>query len=146
MRNGRLTLHDDHQDIPDWKPQEKACRVERIRRRLSEGAAVYGALDGTRLVGMAILNRNPMESDRNMVNLSGLWVSKGYRGIGVGTQLVALIKDDARRLGAKYLYVSATPSENTIRFYTSVGFLPTAQADPEMYAREPDDIHMRMSL
>lgn len=43
---------------------------------------------------------------------------------------------------AEWLYVSATPSRSAVGFYTSLGFLPTQNAHPELYALEPDDIHM----
>ena len=44
--------------------------------------------------------------------------------------------------GHKRLYVSATESKSAVGFYLSQGFVPTQDAHPDLYALEPDDIHM----
>lgn len=44
------------------------------------------------------------------------------------------------------LYVSATPSESAVGFYRSMGFAPTTEPDPRLFALEPKDIHMIMAL
>jgi hypothetical protein len=44
------------------------------------------------------------------------------------------------------MVVSATPSGNTVRFYLGRGFEPTADPVPELFALEPDDVHMRTVL
>jgi hypothetical protein len=52
----------------------------------------------------------------------------------------------ARDLGDTELVVSATPSANTVRFYLRRGFEPMAEPLPELYEREPEDVHMRKRL
>jgi len=49
---------------------------------------------------------------------------------------------EARTRGARQMYVSATPSENTIHFYQRRGCLLAALPDPELFALEPEDIHL----
>jgi hypothetical protein len=44
------------------------------------------------------------------------------------------------------LYISATPSENTINFYLRSGCRVTAQLDPELFALEPKDIHLECDV
>ena len=44
------------------------------------------------------------------------------------------------------LYVSATPSENTILFYLSFGCKLASEVDPELFALEPEDIHLELVL
>jgi hypothetical protein len=44
------------------------------------------------------------------------------------------------------VYVSATPSESAVGFYTSMGFTPTPDPIPELFALEPEDIHMIIDL
>ncbi|MDN7425526.1 hypothetical protein QZM72_04135 [Burkholderia sp. AU45388] len=48
----------------------------------------------------------------------------------------------ARAMGAARLYVSATPSRRTIDFYLRLGFTVNPSPDPELYALEPEDIHL----
>ena len=45
----------------------------------------------------------------------------------------------------KKLYVSATPSKNTVDFYRGVGFDLTTPIK-ELFEAEPKDIHMGMKL
>ena len=52
----------------------------------------------------------------------------------------------ARDAGDIEMVVSATPSENTVRFYMSCGYQLMAQALPELYELEPEDVHMRKAL
>ena len=40
------------------------------------------------------------------------------------------------------IVVSATPSENTVRFYLGRGFQPMAEPLAELFELEPDDVHM----
>src|SRR5437763_5629078 len=44
------------------------------------------------------------------------------------------------------LYVSATPTRGTVDFYMSCGFEPLVTPDPELFALEPDDIHLDVRL
>jgi hypothetical protein len=44
------------------------------------------------------------------------------------------------------MVVSATPSDNTVRFYLSRGFRPTAEPLAELFELEPEDVHMRKAL
>jgi hypothetical protein len=41
---------------------------------------------------------------------------------------------------------SATPSANTVRFYKGRGFELMAEPLPELFEREPEDVHMRKVL
>jgi hypothetical protein len=52
----------------------------------------------------------------------------------------------ARERGARLLYISATPSDSAIGFYTSCGARPAARVDPELFALEPEDIHLALPL
>jgi hypothetical protein len=44
------------------------------------------------------------------------------------------------------MVVSATPSENTVRFYLGRGFEPMTEPLPELYNLEPEDVHMHKKL
>jgi len=51
----------------------------------------------------------------------------------------------ARQLGARKLYISATPSKNRVDFYMHLGCRLTSQIDPKLYELEPEDIHLELS-
>ena len=95
---------------------------------------------------MSVLDHNPMRSGVERLNLAGLWVSHQFRGKGIGKTLSRLAEQEARTRGAKTLYVSATPSENTVRFYMAMGFQPAEPVDPHLFEIEPEDIHLELIL
>ena len=111
-----------------------------------KGATVFGAFDEEAIVGMAVLEHAPLGTGEARLNLAGLWVSHAYRAKGVGRRLCGLAEQEARQRGAKSMYASATPSENTVRFYLSLGFQHAAPIDPAMLEKEPEDIHLELPL
>jgi ribosomal protein S18 acetylase RimI-like enzyme len=146
VRQGALVLEEEHWDVPDWSPAEKQRRIEALQADYDRGGLFYGAFDGLCLVGMAVLNPDPLPTGEHRLNLAGLWVSHAYRGQGVGRALVQIAVAEAQARGARALYVSATPSERTVRFYRSAGFRLATVVDPGLYEREPEDIHLELNL
>ena len=78
----------------------------------------------------------------DQMQLAYLYVSRAYRGRGVGTELFEATSTFAREAGANALYVSATPTENTVDFYLNRGCILAPEPDPKLLAAEPDDIHL----
>ena len=95
------------------------------------------------LAGLAIY-RPRLSAD--VGNLALLHVSRAHRRQGIASLLSAEVARLARADGARLLYVSATPSDSAVGFYRSVGFEPTDAPNPELFALEPDDIHMTLEL
>jgi GNAT superfamily N-acetyltransferase len=73
-------------------------------------------------------------------------VSDGYRKAGIGGRLSDELERIARTAGDTELVVSATPSENTVRFYVSRGFAPMEEPFPELLELEPEDVHLLKTL
>jgi hypothetical protein len=64
----------------------------------------------------------------------------------LGKRLFDLAADEARRRGARTMYISATPSENTVNFYMRRGSVIAGEPDPELFEFEPEDIHLVCDL
>ena len=146
IRDGKLSLEKEHWDVEDWRVPEKQRRIAGLEKRFDDGDTLFGAFDGPTLVGVSVCEPHPLPSAVGRFNLGGLWVSQKYRGRGIGRKLAQLVLDKARGFGAKTVYVSATPSENTVRFYMSMGFRLTEPVDPHLFECEPEDIHMELVL
>ena len=112
-------------------------------RPLLDRGVMLGAFDGDHLAGFAIYTP---PGTRDFAQLSVLHVSRLYRRTGIGRRLADEVLALARGNGATRLYVSATPTRGTVDFYMSCGFEPLATPDPELFALEPDDIHLDMRL
>jgi hypothetical protein len=52
----------------------------------------------------------------------------------------------AREAGDVEMVVSATPTVRTVHFYMACGFAPMADPLPELFAKEPEDIHLSKRL
>jgi GNAT superfamily N-acetyltransferase len=113
-------------------------------RPLVEGGGVLlGAFETDRLVGFAIYDPG---LSGGPPRLAALFVSRPYRRRGIGRILADEVVRVARDDGARALYVSATPTRGTVDFYLARGFQPLATPDARLFAIEPDDIHMEMTL
>lgn len=146
LRAGALVLEEHYFDAGGWPPGEPDASKHRMRECLARGGAGWGAFAGGRLVGIAVLDGRRIGSALDALDMYFLHVSNGYRGRGIGGELVRLVCQRAREMGALRLYVSAAPSRNTVTFYQSRGFELASEVDQELYELEPDDIHMDMKL
>ncbi len=140
--DGEVKPKPEEWDRPRWEPG--AWRDGTWVNVLSHpGAKAWGAFEDDKMVGMIVYR--PHLTD-NTAQLSALFVSRGYRRRGISTQLTAQLERQARLDGHTELYVSATPSESAVNFYRSCGFTPTTQVNLELFALEPEDIHMIKAL
>ncbi len=148
-RDGHLQLEEVDWQVPDWFTDGRTqhsvqANIEDWRPYLEQhGGTMFGALYGRRLVGLTIY-RPRLEP--NMGQLAVLHISRDYRRRGLGAALTEQVARLALADGARRLYVSATPSAATVDFYRSQGFVPVEEPHPELYALEPEDIHMIRTL
>lgn len=141
--DGKVTPTDEEWHRPPWSAPEWDQFAREWAAVLEQGGAAISAYDGPVLAGIAVLRRR-LTAD--MDQLYGLFVSRAYRRHGIARMLTAEVVRLARAGGARRLYVSATPSVSAVGFYTSQGFVPTQEAHPELYEREPEDIHTIRAL
>lgn len=133
---------------PPWQdeghgPHSIAHQREECERYVAAGGVAVGAFDGDRLAGIGIVVPDVRPG---IAQLAYLHVGNGYRGRGIGMQLTAELEQIARKASNTTMVVSATPSENTVRFYRRRGYEPTAEPLPELFELEPDDVHMAKRL
>ncbi len=142
LQDGKLLLHPDFCDAPGWEEGEAEKYTPLLQQSFDRGGKFFGIFDGEKLAGAAVIDNVWLGSRRDLLQLSFLHVSNAYRGQRLGVRLFERCKEAAKLLGAKGLYVSATPSEHTVNFYQHLGCVVTSTPDPQLFAMEPDDIHM----
>ncbi len=103
------------------------------------GGTVRGAFSDGQLVGIGAVVPHIR---RALAQLAYLHVSQEFRSAGIGSRLSDDLELIARRAGDTEIVVTATPSENTVRFYLGRGYRPMRQPVPELLELEPEDIHM----
>jgi len=139
---GRLVEERGVFDSPNWGQAHIEHLIALCRPHLAGAGVLLGALDGQTLAGVAVLG-DPLFGRRlDQLQLVLLHVSRAYRRQGVARQLMAEAVKRAKQRGAAYLYISATPSRSAVGFYLSQGCEVAKEVDPELFALEPEDIHL----
>ena len=142
LNHGELALKPDYFDIQGWPPGEAELYTPMLLDCYDRGGMFWGVFEKNALVGVAILESRFIGSQRDTLQLKFLHVSRDCRKQGWGTRLFNIAVDKAKMLGAKKLYISATPSENTVNYYMRLGCVLATEIDPELFALEPEDIHL----
>jgi predicted N-acetyltransferase YhbS len=146
FENGTLVLRQEHYDMPGWPPGEAEKYTPILVECFDRGGWFYGLFDDESLIGVAVLAREFIGKKQDQLQLKFLHVSNAYRKRGLGKRLYELAKVKARELGAKQMYISATPSENTVKFYQRRGCRMAQEPDPELFKLEPEDIHLECDV
>jgi GNAT superfamily N-acetyltransferase len=146
FREGELVLEPEVYNMKGFPPGELEKIIEETRELIERGGTVYGAFMGDTLVGASSVECDFIGSSRDTLQMPILHISKSYRGLGVGQTLMKLVIERARELGARKLYVSATPSRHTVHFYQRIGCVLASEIDPVLFAKEPEDIHLELVL
>jgi predicted N-acetyltransferase YhbS len=146
LDNGELVLKPDYFDIQGWPPGEAEQYTPILLDCYDRGGTFWGAFEHETLVGVAILESKFIGSQQDTLQLKFLHVSRDYRKRGIASTLFNLAVEKAKTLGAEKLYISATPSEHTVNYYMRLGCVPATEIDPELFALEPEDIHLEYTL
>lgn len=144
--DGALVLKPEHYDMRGWQPGTPERAVLDLEDCFDRGGWFRGLYDDGRLVGVAVLESKFMGRNGDQLQLKFMHVSSGYRDQGLGRRLFGSARAAARERGARSLYISATPSEHTVNFYLGQGCRVTAEPDPELFALEPEDIHLECDV
>lgn len=142
LREGKLVLEPEHYDMQGWPPGEAELYTPLLLDCYDRGGLFWGAFENDLLVGVSILESKWIGKHHDMLQLKFLHVSRGCRKQGIGARLFKLAAEKAQELGAKKLYISATPSEHTVNYYSRLGCVLATEIDPELFALEPEDIHL----
>lgn len=140
--NGRLERRVEYWDVQDWPPGEPEKYTPILLDCFEHGGWFQGLFDNGKLVAVAVLDNHFIGREHDWLQLKFLHVSADYRGQGLGAQLFRAARAEAGRRGARRMYISATPSEHTIHFYLGLGCWVCEEPDPELFALEPEDIHL----
>jgi GNAT superfamily N-acetyltransferase len=143
LRDGQLATEDVDWNVPPFYMDGEgdhslAHQISFCESHLNVGGQMLGVFDGDVLAGLAVWTPDVRPA---LAQLAYLHVSRAYRRKGIARRLLAAVEQAAKEAGAKSLYVSATPSGSAIGFYQAQGFAP-AEPLPELFEKEPEDIHM----
>jgi predicted N-acetyltransferase YhbS len=142
VQRQQLVRTPNYFEVPGWRSDAAEKETPVLLDCFDRGGTFLGVFDAKALIGISVLESARVGRGGDQVQLAYLYVSRGYRGRGVGKQLFEAALSFAREAGANALYVSATPTENTVDFYLNRGCVLAPEPDPKLLAAEPDDIHL----
>lgn len=148
MVEGKLVEREDHFEN-DWSPEARRDVIASLRRSIEKGGVVLGAQLGDpsgRLLGFANIEAEPFGPEAEYRELGYLHVDRRERGRGIGRLLFERCCDEARRLGARKMYIGAHPAVQTQAFYRSLGCVPASYVHRPIYDREPRDIQLECTV
>jgi hypothetical protein len=119
------------------------AKRDELEHYVDAGGIAFGAFVDGRLVGIGVVVPHLRPA---VAQLAFLHVTQTLRGFGDRQPPVRRARASRPRAGDSSMVVSATPSANTVRFYQGRGFELMPQPLPELFEREPEDVHMRKVL
>jgi predicted N-acetyltransferase YhbS len=148
IKDGTLAKAEVDWHVPTWfvEVDGEHSLTEQIvfcRSHLDQGGVMLGAFKDDLLVGAAIVQPRLRE---DMAQLAFLHVSQGFRRQGIAEKLMGEACTIARDAGARRMYISSIPSSSAVGFYLAQGCKLAVEVDPELYALEPEDIHLVLEL
>src|SRR4051812_25460446 len=135
-------------EVPAWDPtgsgpHSVAAEIEFCASAVARGGVLLGAFDAEGTVGLAIVHPS---FEPFLAWLAFLHVSRPYRRRGAAQALWDAAVDVAVLGGAESIYVSATPTESAVGFYLRQGCRLARPVHPDLFAAEPEDIHLTCPL
>jgi len=146
FKEGQLTLKDAFYDIKGWNPSELEENIKHLYDIYDRNGTVIGAFDRARLIAVSALESEFIGREKDQLQLYFHHVDSHYRHKGIGGKLLTQVTEKAKKLGAKKLYISATPSKNTIDFYMHMGCRLASELNSKLYRLEPEDIHLELKI
>ncbi len=146
LEGGELRLGSEYHDVRGWPADDVLKTTPVLYEVFDRGGGFFAAFDDEQLVGLSVLDTVWRGARGDLLQLEFMHVSRDYRGRGLGALLFEQARSAARDRDARGLYISATPSENTIHFYQRRGSVVMATPDAELFALEPEDIHLECSV
>ena len=130
-------------DADGYGEHSVEAKRDELEHYLDAGGIAFGDFVDGQLVGIGVVVPHLRPA---VAQLAFLHVTQTFRGAGIGSRLSGELEQVAHGAGDSAMVVSATPSAHTVRFYQGRGFELMAQPLPELFEREPEDVHMRKAL
>ncbi|TVX96294.1 GNAT family N-acetyltransferase [Cohnella terricola] len=146
MHKGRVVETFKNHECSNWSEDLLKEIQERYLFELSNGGIAIGAFDGESLVGFGVLAHKFRGRNKDQLQIDLMYVTRNYRRLGIGTQIMNELSNEARKRGAEYLYISSTETKSAVSFYKQNGSQIAEEIDEELFTKEPKDIHMIRKL
>lgn len=146
LNEGALFSVEMHCECSSWDAVALKEVQERFRSELQKGGMGIGAFKEDALVGFGVLAHAFIGAAQDQLQVDLLYVSRNFRRKGIGKSILQMLSEEAKKRGAKALYISSTETRSAVSFYMGNGAAVTAEVDKVLFEKEPTDIHMLKKL
>ena len=130
----------------NWSREQCRKMAEEAVHYINLDQTGFGAFDGERVIGFVTVSHRIFGVSARYVQLVCLQISEEYRRQGIGRKLFSLACEEARKLGADKLYISAHSSKESQAAYRALGCSFAEEINEELAAAEPFDVQMEYRL
>lgn len=142
-----LDIVDCFYDVENWDGFHLDNDPPLLKQIHQQGGLCVGLFNShDQLIGVQIVSNQLITDYPEAKLLQYFYVDADHQGQGIGALLMHSAVESAQLLGAKQLYISATPSKRTVDFYLKHGAQLLAQPDQHLWKLEPEDIHLMCSI
>ena len=130
----------------NWSQAQRREIAEDVAHHINLDQTGFGAFDGERIIGFVTVSHHLFGVTARYVQLVCFQISEDYRRQGIGRKLFSMAFEEARRLGADKLYISAHASKESQAAYRALGCGFAEEINEELAAAEPFDVQMEYRL
>ncbi|WP_353165793.1 GNAT family N-acetyltransferase [Acinetobacter sp.] len=148
QQQGQQLQHVDcFYDVQTWDQHHLENDPPLIKHLCQQGAICIGGFNpSSQLIAVQVVSNQRITDYPQAKLLQYFYVDADHQGYGIGSQLMQTAATSAKQLGAKQLYISATPTQRTVDFYLKQGAKLLENPDQQLWALEPEDIHLIYDL
>ena len=139
LKDGNMTLV-CNPFTEDWNAARLLQKAEEI---LKGKYVTYCAFEKNCVVGEIMLIP---QLNKGRLIIDSFHVSSDYRRRGIGRSLLEAARQEALKRGAYSLYASCCSAEETINFYSAMGFRLSSDPIPSLVKDEPYDLQMECMI
>ena len=130
----------------NWSVGECQEIAADVAFHMEKDQSAIGAFDGGEVIGFITVAHNIFGNTAKYVELVCFQVSEPYRGKGIGKALFIQACEEARRLGADKLYISAHSSKESQAAYKALGCVHATEINRKLAEEEPCDVQLEYVL
>lgn len=130
----------------NWDLERRREIAADVEKHMNVDQVGIGAFEDGRVIGFITLGRTLFGCSARYAEIVCFQVPAESRGKGVGRRLFTQACEEARRLGAEKLYISAHSSRESQAAYARLGCVHAAEINDARAAEEPFDVQMEYRL
>ena len=130
----------------NWTVEQCQKIAADVALHMENDQTAIGAFDGEEVIGFITVSHNIFGNTAKYVELVCFQVSESYRGKKIGKTLFYKACEEAKRLGADKLYISAHSSKESQAAYKAIGCVHAKEINQKLAQEEPCDVQLEYVL